>query len=136
MSILDTMDTTQFDHEKILEHYHHPRNIGHLDAPDFSFEEYNHSCGDQVHIEGHIKDDIITELVFIGSGCVISQAASSMLTEACKGMSIENALALDKDFMLKLIGISLGPTRLRCALLPLYALKHGLLAYNKELESE
>jgi len=126
------MDTMKFYREKLLDHYHHPRNAGQLDVPDFSSEEFNQSCGDQVHIEGHVRGGVITELVFLGSGCVISQAAASMICEFGKGKSIDEIVALDKDFMLKLIGVELGPTRLRCALLPLYALQHGLLAYKKE----
>lgn len=122
----------KFYREKLLDHYHHPRNAGQLEAPDFSSEEYNHSCGDQVHIEGRIEDDIVTELVFLGSGCVISQAAASMLCEFSKGKSIDELLVLDKDFMLKLIGIELGPTRLRCALLPLYALQQGLTSFKNK----
>lgn len=126
------MDTMKFYREKLLDHYHHPRNAGQLEEPDFSSEEFNHSCGDQVHIEGHVQDGIITDLVFLGSGCVISQAAASMITEYSKGKSVDEILSLDKNFMLKLIGVQLGPTRLRCALLPLYALQHGLAAYKKE----
>lgn len=128
------MDMSKFYREKLLDHYHHPRNAGQLDGPDFSSSEYNHSCGDQVHIEGRIKNGIVEDIVFLGSGCVVSQAAASMLTEYSKGKSVNELLLLNKDFMLKLVGIDLGPTRLRCALLPLYALTHGLTAHKNELE--
>ena len=128
------MDTMKYYREKLLDHYHHPRNAGQIDSPDFSSEEYNHSCGDLVHIEGRIKDGTITDIVFLGSGCVVSQAAASMITEYGKGKSVDELLVLDKEFVLKLIGVDLGPTRLRCALLPLYALQHGLKAYKKELD--
>ena len=130
------MDTEQLFREKLLEHYHHPRNVGTIKEPDFSSIEYNHSCGDQVQMEGHIKNGIITDMAFIGSGCILSQAAASMLTDACKGKTIEQLLALDKEFIQAMIGMSLGPTRLRCALLPLYALQHGIRAYLKENELE
>ena len=135
---MKTMDREQFFREKLLEHYHHPRNVGTIKEPDFSAAEYNHSCGDQVHMEGHIKKGVLTSLSFIGSGCILSQAVASMLTETCKGKAIKELLALDKEFVLGLIGTSLGPTRLRCALLSLYALQHGVLAYieENELESE
>jgi len=126
------MDTMKFYREKLLDHYHHPRNAGQLKEPDFSSEEYNHSCGDQVRIEGRVQNGVITDLVFLGSGCVISQAAASMITEFSKGKSIDEILSLDKDSILKLIGVQLGPTRLRCALLPLFALQHGLKAFKKE----
>ena len=122
----------KFYREKLLDHYRHPRNAGQLEAPDFSSEEYNHSCGDQVKIDGRVQNGVVTDIVFVGSGCVISQAAASMIVELAKGKSINEILALDKDFMLKLIGIELGPTRLRCALLPLYALQQGLTSIKKE----
>ena len=59
-----------------------------------------------------------------------------MLTEACKGKTIKEVLGLEQRICSGLIGTSLGPTRLRCALLPLYALQHGILAYIKENEQE
>ena len=130
------MDTGQLFREKLLEHYHHPRNVGTIKEPDFSSLEYNHSCGDQVQIEGRIQDGILTSIMFIGSGCILSQAVASMLTEACRGKTIKQVLALDHNFIHGLIGASLGPTRLRCALLPLYTLQHGVLAYLKEVEQE
>lgn len=137
--IKNTMDTEQFFREKLLEHYHHPRNVGTISEPDFSSAEYNHSCGDQIQIEGHVKNGILTSIAFIGSGCILSQAVASMVTDACKGKTVEQVLALNKEFVLGLIGsTTLGPTRLRCALLALYALQHGLMAYRKEnnLDSE
>lgn len=128
------MDKEKLFQEKLLEHYHHPRNVGTIQEPDFSSVEYNHSCGDQVQVEGHIKDGVLTTISFIGSGCMLSQAVASMITESCKGFAVQEVLSLDKEFIYGLIGISLGPTRLRCALMPLYALQHGIIAYMKENE--
>jgi nitrogen fixation NifU-like protein len=129
------MDTEQLFREKLLEHYHNPRNVGTVQEPDFSAAEYNHSCGDQVQIEGRIEDGIIRSLAFVGSGCILSQAVASMVTEACKDKTVQEVLALNKEFVLGLIGSTLGPTRLRCALLSLYALQHGLRAYlNQDSE--
>ncbi len=132
------MDTEQFKRDKLLEHYHHPHNVGTLQEPDFSSIEYNPSCGDQIQIEGQIQNGVLTALVFIGSGCILSQAVASMFTEVCKGKTIHEILKMDKEVVLGLIGMSLGPTRLRCALLGLYALQHGIQAYieEHELESE
>jgi len=133
---MNIMDKEQFYREKLLEHYHHPRNVGTIKGPDFSSAEYNHSCGDQVQMEGQVRNGVVTILSFIGSGCILSQAVASMLTEECKGKTIKEVLALDKEFVHGLIGMSLGPTRLRCALLPFYALQHGLEAYLQENELE
>ena len=128
------MGTEQLFREKLLEHYHHPRNVGTIKEPDFSSAEYNHSCGDQIQMEGQVRNGVLTSLAFIGSGCILSQAVASMLTEECKGKTIKEVLELDKEFIRGLIGISLGPTRLRCALLALYALQHGIRAYIQENE--
>ena len=58
-------------------------------------------------------------------GCAISQATASMLMEEIQGMSLEEVRALDKQYILDLLGIEIGPVRLKCALLSLKALKAG-----------
>lgn len=112
--------------EKLLDHYKHPRHHGILEKATFTIEEYNPSCGDRVTIYGIIKDGKVEQLSFTGTGCVISQAATSMLLQNVMGKPLEVVSNMQKDDILKLIGISLGPTRLRCALLGLEALKRGL----------
>lgn len=128
------MKSPQYFRDQLMEHYHHPRNVGQIESPDFSSIEYNHSCGDQIQIEGRIEQGFLVAIGFIGSGCILSQAVASMLTESCKGKPIDQIIALDKEYVQNLIGMTLGPTRLRCALLPLYSLQHGLRAYLKEQE--
>lgn len=128
------METAQYFRDKLMEHYHHPHNVGQLESPDFSCIEYNHSCGDQIQIDGIIEYGVVIQLGFIGSGCILSQAVASMVTDSCKGKTVNQVLALDKEYIQNLIGMLLGPTRLRCAMLPLYALQHGLRQYMKEQE--
>ncbi len=117
--------------EELMDHYRNPRNHGRLPHPDFTSGEYNPSCGDSIALEGCVKHNMLAEIAFVGKGCVISQAAASMLTEACKGKPVNDLLALDKDFILTMIGIQLGPTRLKCALLPLQALQGGIINYKE-----
>ena len=117
--------------EKLMEHYRHPRNHGRLHEPDFTSGEYNPSCGDSITFDGRIADGFLTEVSFVGKGCVISQAAASMLTELSKAKKLDAILAMNKVTMLKLIGMDLGPTRLKCALLPLEALQTGIKNYKK-----
>lgn len=121
--------------EELMDHAKYPRNKKAIVNPDFSTEELNPSCGDKIHMEGTIThNNIINNIGFDGSGCVISQATASMLTEQCTGKSIDDILALNKDFVLELIKIPLGPNRLKCALLPLNVLQSGLRSYkNKKL---
>jgi len=109
-----------------MDHFRNPRNYGTLEYPDFSSGEYNPSCGDAIAIQGIIKDDRIFKIAFTGKGCVISQAAASMLLEYCIGKTIDEIDAFDAHTMQELLGISLGPVRLKCALLPLHALKKGI----------
>jgi nitrogen fixation protein NifU and related proteins len=116
----------QLYHDKILDHYRFARNRGHLECPDFTADHHNPACGDVVGIEGCVADGLLINVVFTGTGCVISQAAASLLTEAVKGKAIAEIILLDAAFMLGLLGIKLGPTRMRCALVALYALQDGL----------
>jgi nitrogen fixation NifU-like protein len=112
--------------EIIMDHYRNPRNRGHLDPADISHEEQNPLCGDEVHIDVRITDDIITGIAFDGRGCAISQASASILTEMVKGRSVEEAKALTKDDIIEELGIPLSAARMKCALLGLKTLKAGL----------
>ncbi|WP_322496784.1 Fe-S cluster assembly sulfur transfer protein SufU [Chloroflexus sp.] len=122
--------------EQILEHARHPRNFGHLPAPTVVREERNPLCGDQIRLELAITDDVITDVRFTGRGCAISQASASLLTEAIKGKPVAEAKQFSKDDLLEIIGIPLAhnPTRLKCALLSLKALKAGLYGVGQEDE--
>lgn len=119
--------------EELMEYYRYPRNKHKVDDANFSFGQNNPSCGDSISIEGKIVDGKVVSLGFDGSGCVISQAAASMLTEACLGKTIEQIEAMTKDDILAMIGLQLGPTRLKCALISLYALQQGILEYRKKM---
>lgn len=114
--------------EQILEHAKYPHNFGTLEGPTISHEEHNPLCGDRVRIDLLIEDDVIADVRFSGRGCAISQASASLLTDELRGMSVEAAKAYSKEDLLELIGIPLSknPTRLKCALLSLKALKAGL----------
>lgn len=117
--------------EELMDHYKFPRNKQKTKEPDFYADDGNPSCGDKIYIEGKIEDGKITQIGFDGSGCVVSQAAASMLTEKVLGKSIEEVLNLTKDDILKMLGIELGPNRLKCATLSLQVLKQGLSELKK-----
>ncbi|MDD2766789.1 MAG: SUF system NifU family Fe-S cluster assembly protein [Candidatus Moranbacteria bacterium] len=110
----------------ILDHYRNPRNQGTLKSATHSAEAANLSCGDRLHIDIIVKNDIIEDVRFSGSGCAISQASASLLTESVKKMPIEKALALEPKDILELLGVTLSPTRLKCGLLSLETLKKTL----------
>lgn len=125
----------KFYKELLMDHFKNPRYRGRLENPDFSTAQYNPSCGDSISIQGCVEKGILTKVAFIGSGCVISQAAASILSELCIDKPIDEILAIKKEDVPKLLGIDdLGPTRLKCALLALVALQDGLLKYKKRME--
>ncbi len=111
--------------EIILDHYQHPHNRGTLPDADISFEDANPLCGDRVRIDMKVVDNVVVDIKFTGKGCAISQAAASMLTDEIKGKSLDEIRHMDKQVILDMLGIPLGPTRIKCALLPLKVVKAG-----------
>lgn len=111
--------------ENILDHYENPRNKGTLDQPDISHTEDNPVCGDRIRIDLKVEDGVVVDARFSGRGCSISQATASMLTEDITGKTLEEIKHYDKQQILDMLGISIGPVRLKCALLSLKVLKAG-----------
>src|SRR5260370_12717849 len=88
------MDLTDLHREVFLDHNRRPRNFGNLDAADASVEGFNPLCGDRLTLRLKLHDDTISDIRFEGQGCAISTASASLMTEAVKGKSREEALAL------------------------------------------
>jgi nitrogen fixation NifU-like protein len=112
--------------EHILDHYANPRNQGTLDDADISCEWDNPVCGDVVRIDLRLENGRVSEARFSGQGCVISMASASMLTEEILGKTVEELKALQDEDMFSILGITLGPARAKCGLLPLQVLQKGL----------
>ena len=112
--------------QNILEHYQNPRNFGTLEHPDISAEDSNPLCGDEIRIDLLVKGGVIEDVRFSGKGCSISRAAASMLTEEIRGKTLDEVKRIGKDDVLEMLGIELGPVRLKCALLALKTLKVGV----------
>jgi nitrogen fixation NifU-like protein len=113
--------------EVIIEHYKNPGYRGSLDPHDISFEDENPLCGDQIKIDLRVDENgMVTEAAFDGHGCAISQASADLLLESIIGKSTEEIKVLTKADILDMLGIELGPVRLKCALLPLKILKAGV----------
>ncbi len=113
--------------EIIIEHYKNPSYRGTLDPHDISFEDENPLCGDQLHIDLRVDENHrVTEAAFSGHGCAISQASADLLLESVIGKSLDEVKHLTKQDVLDLLGIELGPVRLKCALLSLKVLKGGV----------
>jgi nitrogen fixation NifU-like protein len=122
--------------EIILDHYQNPRNKGILSPANIDYEEDNPVCGDHIHLTVQLdEDDRVTAVGWDGEGCAISQASASMLSEQIVGKTMEELRTFSKDDILEMLGIELGPVRLKCALLSLKVLKagaYGLTAWPGE----
>ena len=115
----------------IIDHAKNPRNAGVLEHANAQTELLNPSCGDMIQLYLIIEGTHVKEVRFQAKGCVISQAAASLLSEQVKGKTRASLELLSAEDMVALLKISLGPTRLRCALLSLEALKMALTNYGK-----
>ena len=122
--------------EQIIDRYKNPRSRGVLDPHDFTYEDDNPLCGDRIRIDVRVDaHDRVTEAAFSGQGCAISQASADLLTEAVIGKTLDEVKKLGKDDVLELLGIELGPVRLKCALLSLKVLKAGVYGID-QLEAD
>jgi nitrogen fixation NifU-like protein len=133
--------------EVILEHYRSPRNRGRIDDPTVATRGHNPLCGDSVEVSLAIEDGVVRDVRFQGRGCSISQASASMMTEAVKGRSLDDARHLVEDVktLLRgeasesaehgdldaLLGVRKYPVRLKCALLAWTTLQDGLEVYDR-----
>ncbi len=129
--------------ELILDHYRNPRNREPLADPDVSAEGYNPLCGDEITMELKFQDSRIADISLRGRGCSISQASGSMMTEAVKGRSVEEARRLIDEFktmmtrpdleppaelgdLEALQGVAKFAVRVKCATLAWHTLEDGL----------
>ncbi|NMC13615.1 MAG: SUF system NifU family Fe-S cluster assembly protein [Chloroflexi bacterium] len=113
--------------EIIIDRYKNPQFRGQLDPHDYSFEDENPLCGDQLRIDVVVdENNRIVKSLFSGHGCAISQASADLLMENIQGKTIDEVKQMTKQDILDLLGIELGPVRLKCALLSLKVLKAGV----------
>ena len=114
--------------EQLLDHYHNPLNFGILPEADIDVEMDNPTCGDMIHLTAQLDDEgRIAKVMFEGQGCVVSMAASSMMTEELVGKTPAEIDAMDLGDVQEMMGgIKLSMGRVKCALLSLNAMKQGL----------
>ena len=137
----------------ILEHSRNPRNYRILEAPDRTAEGFNPLCGDHFTIFLQIGDGQIRDISFQGSGCAISKASASMMTQALKGKSMEQAEELFQKFhhvvtgkngasseelgkLAAFSGVSEYPVRVKCATLAWHALRAALEGEQHAVSTE
>jgi nitrogen fixation NifU-like protein len=116
-----------FYRELIIDRYRNPQYHGELDPHDISFEDDNPLCGDHIRVDLRLDtENRVTEATYTGHGCAISQASADLLMESIIGKSLDDVKKINRDDILDMLGIDLGPVRLKCALLSLKVLKAGV----------
>lgn len=155
MSFDDGPDLAELYREVIVDHGRRPRNFGELEGANRHIEGQNPLCGDHLDIALRVDDDVIIDIAFTGSGCAISQASASLMTEAVKSMPVADARSLftrvhamltgatsgsdpvDPTELGKLAalgGVSQFPTRVKCAALAWQALRQVLDETDDEVD--
>ncbi|MCY0895107.1 MAG: SUF system NifU family Fe-S cluster assembly protein [Alicyclobacillaceae bacterium] len=135
------MQLDELYRQVIMDHYQHPRNQGELEDGALSVDLRNPSCGDEITLQMVVQDDVVTDVRFKGSGCSISMASASMMSEAIQGKTVEEAIMLAEKFraMMRgesvdteelgdleaLQGVSKFPARIKCATLAWQALERA-----------
>jgi nitrogen fixation NifU-like protein len=114
--------------EHILDHYENPRCTGEIDGADCTCERNSPLCGDRIRVYVKLNADgrTIADARFTGDGCIISQAAASMLLEEIPGRPVEEIEQMPPQHVLDLMGAPLTAQRVKCALLGLQTLKDAL----------
>ena len=118
--------------ENILDHYKHPHNHGKIENADIKFTENNPLCGDVITVNLKLNDNKIKDIKFEGNGCAISLSAISMLTDEIKGKTLEEIKNINREDVVNLLGIDIGPVRTKCAVLGLVAIKEGINAFENK----
>ena len=146
-------DLRELYQEVIFDHYKKPRNCHVLDCANHQAEGYNPLCGDQVTVYLKVDNGVITDLSFKGTGCAISTASASLMTEALKGKRVDEVEELFEDFhhmvttpedsphpelgkLEVLAGVSEFPARVKCATLAWHTLQSALKNQNKPVSTE
>jgi nitrogen fixation NifU-like protein len=136
-------DVSDLYQEMILDHNKRPRNFQVLENPSHEAEGYNPLCGDRLTVFLNIEAERIAEIGFQGSGCAISRASASLMTDAVKGRSVGEARDLFERFhkmvttppecgvedmgkLSVLAGVREFPVRVKCASLAWHTLKAAL----------
>jgi nitrogen fixation protein NifU and related proteins len=138
--------------ETILDHNKRPRNFKKLEGANRIADGYNPLCGDKVKVYLRVEDGRVKDLSFEGSGCAISKASASVMTESLKGKTVEEAEAVfkrfrdlvtgksaDGDDLGKLVvfsGVCEFPTRVKCATLAWHALTAALQGKGDAVSTE
>lgn len=115
--------------EQLLDHYHHPHGWGLAEHSTVQQQLVNASCGDAITVQVDITDDHVTAMRFEGHGCVISRATASLLSDYVVGKRVMECLDYGWPDIQALLGTSIQPSRIKCAMLSLDAMQTALKNY-------
>ena len=137
-------DLSDLYQEILLEHNRRPRNFRTLDDATHQADGFNPLCGDQISLQLKVGDDKVDDVGFQGHGCAISRASASLLTQAVKGATADETMAMFDEFhkmmtepdaeldvdllgdLEMLAGVVAYPTRIKCAILAWHTLKAAM----------
>ena len=120
----------------ILEHAKHPRKFGRIPHPDLKFEQVNPLCGDRIRVELRLAGNgTVEEIGFSGEMCAVAKASASILFASLEGMTPAAIIDLSDEQVLKALGGPIKRHRVRCALLPILALRGAILSGNEQATS-
>ena len=122
--------------EKVLRLFRNPKNVGKMENPDGTGRVGNPLCGDMMELYIKVKKDrngkpFINKISFLSFGCVAAIATSSMITEIAKGKTLEDAIKITKDDVIKRVG-DLPPVKYHCSVLAVSALREAVYDYMKK----
>ncbi|MDO8592170.1 MAG: iron-sulfur cluster assembly scaffold protein [bacterium] len=118
--------------KKVIEHFRNPHNQGRIKNADAVGQVGNIACGDIMKIYLKIKDNVIKDIKFETLGCAAAISVSSALTDMAKGKTLEQALAITKDSIVKDLG-GLPPVKVHCSMLGVEALHQAIEKYNNKI---
>ena len=133
----------------IMDHYRHPRGAGLREPYDVQVHHVNPTCGDEVTLRLSVSDGVVRDVSYSAEGCSISQASTSVLAEQVVGRTVDEALAMEAEFLrlmqgkgqveidesvedligdgIALAGVAKFPARVKCALLGWMAFKDSVV---------
>ncbi|MBP2076505.1 Fe-S cluster assembly sulfur transfer protein SufU [Oceanobacillus polygoni] len=129
----------------IMDHYKNPRNRGQIEGDSLTIDMNNPTCGDRIQLQMQVENGIVKDAKFEGEGCSISMSSASMMTQAIKGKSLEQAVKMSRAFSEMMLGneidteeldmgdiealqgVSKFPARIKCATLAWKAMEKGAL---------
>lgn len=118
--------------ETLLDHYNHPHYAGALHNPSARIVKHNPLCGDVINLDIVMAEDgTISDVAFTGTGCALSQAGMSLLSDSLLGKMSAELMTMTSSSMDSLLGIPVSPGRRTCADLGMSAVKEALLEIKR-----